>query len=180
MLAAPNIHKPSKLPTILIAVALASAVAYFAFFRHKPEAPPAPPSPAPAAAAAPARVEPAVAAEAPKPEPARREAPKKVVAPAPPPVAVSFAPPARSLKTEVDELIAEGRWRDARAKVAAGFSGPLPDAERIELAQAGARINQELLQTRADDKDVELYEIQQGDTLESIAKKYKALNGVKG
>jgi hypothetical protein len=185
MLAAPNLHKPSKLPTILIAVALASAVAYFAFFRHKPE-------PLPAAARAPAVAAVRTAAPSaapvaespdgmrplpPKAEP-KHEPQKKVAAPAP--VAVSFAPPARSLKTEIDELIADGKWRDARAKVAAAFGGPVGDAERTELAQQGIKINHELLQNRADEKDVELYEIQQGDTLEMIARKFKALNGVKG
>jgi hypothetical protein len=177
MLAAPSLNKPSKLPTILIAVALASAVAYFAFFRHKPEAPP-PPAPA-AAAPAPApikKVEAPVVAEAPKPEPKREV--KKPAASAP--VPVSFTPPARSIKSEVDELIADGKWREGRARVASAFSGAIPDADRIELAQAGIKINQELLQTRADEKDIELYEIQQGDTLESIAKKFKALSGVKG
>jgi hypothetical protein len=184
MLAAPSLHKPSKLPTILIAVALASAVAYFAFFRHKPEVPAAA-APAPVAAApvrsATARPEPAVAeapkAEPPKAEP-RHEAHKKVSAPAP--AAVNFTPPARSFKTEIDDLIADGKWREARAKVAAAFGGPVGDAERTGLAQLGVRVNQELLQNRSDEKDVELYEIQQGDTLESIARKFKALNGVKG
>ena len=183
MLAAPNVRKPSKLPTLLVVVALASAVAYFAFFRPRPQ--PAAPAaaPAPLVAAAPAsapKVEPAPApvvaapkvVEAPKPEPRK--------AAAPPPVAVVFTPPVKSLKTEIDELIADGRWRDARAKVAAAFGGPIGDAERTELAQQGVKINHELLQNRADEKDVELYEIQQGDTLEMIARKFKALNGVKG
>jgi len=189
MLAAPNVRKPSKLPTMLVALALASAVCYFAFFRHKPQqAAPAAPAPAVAAstslgtgaapAPAPKVQAPPVVVEAPRPEPPKAE-PKK--APAPPPVAVSFTPPPpKSLRTEVDELIAAGKWREARAKVAAAFSGPLGDAERTELAQAGIKINQELLQNRADEKDVELYEIQQGDTLEMIARKFKALSGVKG
>jgi hypothetical protein len=181
MLAAPNVRKPSRLPTLLIVIALASAVAYFAFFRPRPAQHAAPAAPAVAAApAAPApRVEPAPAVivdapkvEAPKPEP------KKVAAP--PPVPVVFTPPVKALKTEIEEMIADGRWRDARAKVAAVFGGPIGDAERTEIAQLGIKINQELLQNRADEKDVELYEIQQGDTLEMIARKFKALNGVKG
>lgn len=184
MLAAPNVRKPSRLPGVLMALAVASAISYFAFFRHKAEAPvtaPAAPA-APVAAAAP-KVEPPVAVEAPKPDPApapepKREAKKAAV---PPPVAVAFTPPPpRSVKTEVDELIADGKWRDARARVAAAFGGNIADADRIELGQLGIRINQELLQNRADEKDVELYEIQQGDTLESIARKFRALNGVKG
>ncbi|HEV3026712.1 MAG TPA: L,D-transpeptidase family protein [Planctomycetota bacterium] len=182
MLAAPNVRKPSRLPTILIALAVASAVSYFAFFRHKAEAPvTVPPSAPPPAAAAVPRVEPPpIVLEAPKPEraPEAKHDVKKTAPP--PPVAVVFTPPTRSLKTEIDELIADGKWRDARARVAAGFSGPIGDAERLELAQLGIRINQELLQNRADEKDVELYEIQQGDTLESIAKKFRALSGVKG
>jgi hypothetical protein len=184
MLAAPNVRRPSRMPTILIAVALASAVAYFAFVRPKPQPPAAPPAPPVAAAPAPA---PATKVEAPAPAPVeahkveapKHEAPRKAAPP--PPVAVAFTPPpARSLKTEIDELIADGRWRDARAKVSAAFGGALGDAERTELAQAGIRINKELLQERADERDVELYEIQQGDTLEMIARKFKALNGVKG
>jgi len=181
MLAAPNVRKPSRLPTILMALAVASAVSYFAFFRHKAEAPAAaPPAPAPAAAVTAPRREVLPAPEILRPEPApeaKREVKKAAV---PPPVAVVFTPPPRSLKTEIDELIADGKWRDARARVAAGFSSAIGDAERLELAQLGIRINQELLQTRADEKDVELYEIQQGDTLESIAKKFRALSGVKG
>ena len=186
MLAAPNVRKPSRLPTLLIVVALASAVAYFAFFRPRPAQPATP-----AAAAAPAvavaapapahapKVEPAPAAvvEAPKVE-AHKSEPKKVAPP--PPVPVVFTPPVKTLKTEIEEMIADGRWREARAKVAAAFGGPIGDAERTEVAQLGIKINQELLQNRADEKDVELYEIQQGDTLEMIARKFKALNGVKG
>jgi len=184
MLAAPNVRKPSRLPTVLMALAVGSAVSYFAFFRHKAEAPAAvPPAAHTTPAAAAPRAEPPVAAapaEIPKPEPApepKRDVKKAAV---PPPVAVVFPPPPRNAKSEVDELIADGKWRDARAKVAAAFGGPVGDAERLELAQLGIRINQELLQNRADEKDVELYEIQQGDTLESIAKKFRALNGVKG
>jgi len=183
MLAAPNVRKPSRLPTLLIVMALASAVAYFAFFRPRsahpaPAAAPAPavaaatPAPAPKVEPAPAAVADAPKAEAPKPEP------KKVAAP--PPVPVVFTPPVKTLKTEIDELIADGKWREARAKVAAAFSGPIGDAERTEMGQQGIKINHELLQNRSDEKDVELYEIQQGDTLEMIARKFKALNGVKG
>jgi hypothetical protein len=185
MLAAPNVRKPSRIPTVLIAVAVGSAVAYFAFFRHKPQ-PAAPPAPGPVAekpvAPPPAsRVEPLDGAEAPKAVAPKPEAPRKAAAPAPVPVVFTPPPPPpRSAKTEIDELIADGKWREARAKVSAAFSGPIGDAERTELAQVGIKINQELLQNRADEKDVELYEIQQGDTLESIARKFKALNGVKG
>ncbi|HZE97732.1 MAG TPA: L,D-transpeptidase family protein [Planctomycetota bacterium] len=187
MLVAPNVRKPSRLPTILMAVALAVAVSYFAFFRHRQGTPPAaPPVAAASVAAAAPRVQPPdPVAQAPAPDPApdpapepKREVRKAVV---PPPVPVVFTPPpGRSLKSEIDELIADGKWRDARAKVAAGFSAAIGDADRLELAQSGIRINRELLQERADEKDVELYEIQQGDTLESIAKKFRALNGVKG
>ncbi len=185
MLAAPNVRKPSRVPTVLIAMAVASAVAYFAFFRHKPQPPVPAVAPVVAEKAAapvpqPVKIEPAVVAEVPKAEliQPKPEAPKKSVAPAPIPVV--FTPPAKSLKTEIDELIADGKWREARAKTAAAFSGSIGDAERTELAQVGIKINQELLQNRADEKDVELYEIQQGDTLEMIARKFKALNGVKG
>jgi hypothetical protein len=185
MLAAPNVRKPSRFPTVLIAIAVGSAVTYFAFFRHKPQ-PPTPLAPAQVAEKvaapppAPVKVEPAPLAETPKVEALhpKPEAPRKAAAPAPVPVV--FTPPTKSLKTEIDELIADGKWRDARAKVAAAFSGAIGDAERTELAQVGIKINQELLQNRADEKDVELYEIQQGDTLESIARKFKALSGVKG
>ena len=66
MLAAPSNHKPSKLPTILIAVAVASAVVYLAFFRHKEPAPAV--AAAPAAAVASVRVETAPPVEPPKAE----------------------------------------------------------------------------------------------------------------
>ena len=182
MLAAPNVRKPSRLPTLLIVIALASAVAYFAFFRPRPQQPAAPAAAAatPAVAAAPApKVEPAPGCVLPVPKvEAVKPEPKKAAAP--PPVPVVFTPPVKTLKTEIDELIADGKWREARAKVAAGFSGSIGDAERTEMAQQGIKINHELLQNRADEKDVELYEIQQGDTLEMIARKFKALNGVKG
>lgn len=187
MLAAPNVRKPSRMPTILIAVALASAVAYFAFFRHQPKPPAVPPVSSTPVALAPAHrssepVKLPAALEAPRPEApkaeVKHEVQKMVAAPAP--VAVSFTPPVRSPKAEIDDLIAEGRWREARAKVAAAFAGSIGDAERSELAQQGIKINQELLQNRTDEKDVELYEIQQGDTLESIARKFRALSGVKG
>jgi hypothetical protein len=181
MLAAPNTRRPSRLPTLLIAVAVASAVSYFAFFRHKPEHAAGAPAAAPAPVASAPKAEPPAPVELPKPEPApepvKRETKKHAV---PPPVPVVFTPPPRSVKTEIDELIADGKWRDARAKVAAAFGGAIGDAERLELAQLGIRINREILQERADEKDVEIYEIQQGDTLESIAKKFKALSGVKG
>ncbi len=184
MLVAPDIRKPSRLPTILMAVAVASAVSYFAFFRHKAEAPAVPPAPpaAPVAAAPKLKVEahaPVAAAPDPAPAPVETKHRKPAVA-APAPVPVAFTPPVRSAKTEIEELIADGKWRDARARVSASFGAAPSDAERLELAQLGIKVNQELLQNRADEKDVELYEIQQGDTLESIAKKFKALNGVKG
>jgi len=182
MLAAPNVRKPSRVPTVLIAMAVASAVAYFAFFRHKPQTPvpAAPPLVAEKSAVPPPpKAQTAVVAEAPKVEaPAPKpEAPRRA---SPAPIPVVYTPPTKSLKTEIDELIADGKWREARAKVSAAFSGAIGDAERIELGQVGIKISQELLQNRADEKDVELYEIQQGDTLESIARKFKALNGVKG
>jgi len=181
MLVAPDVRKPSRLPTILMAVAVASAVSYFAFFRHKAEAPAVPPAAAATAVAAAPKVEPpAPAAPDPLPAATPESKPRAAAVAAPAPVPVAFTPAVRSPKTEVEELIADGKWRDARARISAVFGGAIGDAERLELAQLGMRINQELLQNRADERDVELYEIQQGDTLESIAKKFKALNGVKG
>src|SRR4051812_13700703 len=119
MLAAPNVRRPSRLPTVLMALAVASAVSYFAFFRHKADHGVAAPPAAPAPVAAATRVEPPAPIEAPKPERAP-EPPKKELrkAAASPPVPVAYTPPPRSVKTEIDELIADGKWRDARAKVA--------------------------------------------------------------
>jgi lipoprotein-anchoring transpeptidase ErfK/SrfK len=80
----------------------------------------------------------------------------------------------------VDALLAEGRWREARAKLAPLFVAPCSDADRTSLSTKGLEISQQLLVLKPDEKDLELYEIQQGDTLEGIAKKFKTLNGVKG
>src|SRR5947207_7925249 len=115
MLAAPNVRKPSKLPTILVVVALASAVAYFAFFRHRPQpvAPSAPPTvadkravPAPATKLEIATVEaPRVETPAPRTEAPRKSASAEAAVGKPVPV-VFTPPPSRSAKTETDELIA--------------------------------------------------------------------------
>ena len=147
----------SSLPTVLIVLACASVAAYFAFFRGKGE----PTEPIPAAAAA-------VETKAPPPPPPAPEIPKPV------------EPPKPSAIHEVDGLMADGKWREARMKVSSLFSGALADGERAELARRGLEINQKLLQDKAESSDVELYEIRQGDTLEGIAKKFKQLSGVKG
>src|SRR5204862_375579 len=97
------------------------------------------------------------------------------VEPPPPPPTVQ-----KSAVHEIEELCAQSHWREARAKLAPLFVSPLSDPERLELARKGIEISQQLLQGPAEDKDVELYEIKQGDTLDGIAKKFRSLNGVKG
>ena len=186
MLHTPSTRKPaaSSLPTVMIVVACAAVACYFAFFRGKAPAPtaapetpvaaaPAAPAPAPALKPATAAVDPLVVfnppAPAPKPAP-RVESPK--------PVQVAFA--SRGPSEEAAALRADGKWREARLKVAAAFGSSIPDAERMELGRLGMEINRQLLQEKPDPADVELYEIRQGDTLEGIARKFKSLYGVKG
>jgi len=151
----------SGIPTLLVILACVSAVSYFAFFRKGPPVA----QEVPVAAARP--VDPAPMEQLPEPA-------------VPAPLQVAFDPPARAIGNEIDDLCAEGRWRDARAKLAAAFGSAIPDGERIELSRTGIRISEELLRNKPDEKDVELYEIQQGDTLDMIARKFKTLNGVKG
>jgi hypothetical protein len=174
---------PSKLPTVLIVVVCASIAAYFAFFRGKSS--PTEPIPAasaqshPSAPAAHGAPPPVVRTPAPEVAPPAPEPPKaapKAPAPPPPPA----VPPARSAVYEIEELCAAGKWREARAKLAPLFVSAVPDSERSELAKKGLEISQQLLLTSTEEKDVELYEIQQGDTLEGIARKFRTLSGVKG
>ncbi len=195
MLGTPNARaSKSKLPSVLLVLALVAGGSYFLFFRPKPApaqvaAAPAAPAPAPAPKAPDIAVyekafseslaaAPVLAPAKPQPKVEPRKAAPAAVAP------VKFEAPAPAPaprpRAEVDGLIAEGKWREARSKVSSLFGSVASDADRSDLGTAGIRINQELLQNRVDEKETELYEIQQGDTLESIAKKFKALNGVKG
>ncbi|HYE97571.1 MAG TPA: LysM domain-containing protein, partial [Planctomycetota bacterium] len=192
MLHTPSTRKTaaSSLPTVMIVVACAAVACYFAFFRGKAPAPAA--APAVPVVAAPAAPAPVVAAPAPKPPatatvpvdplavfnppaPAPKPAPRIE---SPKPLPVAFAP--KGPVEDVAALVGEGKWREARAKVAAAFANAISDAERMELGRHGAEINRQLLQEKSDPADVELYEIRQGDTLEGIARKFKSLNGVKG
>jgi len=189
MLHTPHKRRSSSLPTVLVALALAAGVVYFAFFRAKP-GPAVAPSVAerPAAPAGPEAAAPERKAEEAKPAPSKVEAVEKPEPP--PPVQARFEPapskvegPAPAQKTaiqEIDALCAEGKWREARAKLAPLFAAPCVDLERVELARKGIEINLLLLVHKPDEKDIELYEIAQGDTLEGIAKKFRTLNGVKG
>ena len=161
-----------KLPTILVVVACASIASYFAFFRGKAN----PSEPSAAASAAEPAVTRSAPPEPPKPEPRKEEPrPAPKAEPAPPP-----APVQKSAAHEIEELCAQGHWREARAKLAPLFVSPVSDPDRLELARKGLEISRQLLQGATEEKDVELYEIKQGDTLEGIAKKFRALNGVKG
>jgi len=189
----PQAKRSAYLPVVLIVLACASTVVYLAFFRGGSEAA------SPAAAAAPVE-EPARAVRAPEAEPKAEEAAPapapapapKAPAPAPVPAVAKAEPPApvparyeppatRSASGEIDGFMAEGKWREARAKLSAVFSGPLTDPERADLAKKGMEINRQLLLAeKPDERELELYEIKQGDTLEGIARKFKALNGVKG
>jgi hypothetical protein len=209
MLHTPNHRrKSSSLPTVLVALALASVVVYFAYFRPKgepaggqvpassdsvsaPASRPAPADlapapagkPAPSAAEAdPGRAKAAPAAAKASEPKAEEPRPPAVKPEPPPPVPASFEAPApqKTALQEIDALCAEGRWREARAKLAPLFAAPGPDLERVELARKGIEINLQLLVHKPDEKDVDLYEIQQGDTLEGIARKFRTLNGVKG
>jgi hypothetical protein len=185
MLRKPKNESASRFPAVLIVLALVAGSSYLLFFRAKPAETPVAAAPkAPDAAAfekafresAPPAAAP-VAAPAPAPKPEVRK-------PAPAPEAVApvkfepAAPPAP--RTEIQALVASGKVREARSRLAALFSGAISDETRTELAEIGIQINRELLQNREDEKEFELYEIRQGDTLEAIARRYKTLNGVKG
>ncbi len=181
MLHTPGQRRSSSLPTVLVVLACASVAAYFAFFRGKGDRS----DPTPAAAAAELRrgePPPPPPPKAAEPAPAPVEAPRPLPAPPPPPPtpAPEPAPVRVSPAHEVDGLMADGKWREARLTVSSLFGGEIPDGERAELARRGLEISQKLLQEKADPADVELYEIKQGDTLEGIAKKFKGLSGVKG
>ncbi len=192
----PQAKRSSFLPVALVILACASAIVYLAFFRGgsapaSPAASAAAPSDAPAPAVGPEPAPPPPApqprAEEPRPAPApRAAAPAPVAAVArtepPPPVPARFEPPApRGASGEIDGLLAEGKWREAGAKLAAVFPGVLSDAERADLARKGMEVCRHLLLSeKPDEKAIELYEIRQGDTLEGIARKFKNLNGVKG
>ena len=192
--------RSSYLPVLAIVLVCASAIVYLAFFRGGGA--PAPSAPAAVAPAVEPEKAPEPAAEAPAPVALpKKGAPRPAVLPAaapkaeapapvpavarseaPPPLPARFEPPApRSPSGEIDGFMAEGRWREARAKLMAVFPGPISDAERADLAKKGMEINRQLLMSeKPDEKEVELYEIRQGDTLEGIARKFKNLNGVKG
>jgi hypothetical protein len=171
----------SRLPTAFIILAVASIAAYFAFFRGKSGAG-EPVSAAAAAELVPVKkMEPAPETFRPEPKTAPklepRDEPKpapKVEAPPPPP------PVQKSAAHEIEELCAQAKWREARAKLVSLFVSPVTDPERLELARKGMEISRQLLQGATEEKDIELYEIRQGDTLEGIARKFKTLNGVKG
>ncbi len=162
--------RTSSLPTVLIVVVCAAVAAYVAFFRGKS----APTDPStPAAAQAPAvRIELKEEKPVPPPPPAPPREAEKKAPPAP--------PPPRDPAADIDAALAQGDLRGARAKLAPLFSGDLTDAARTDLARKGVEINQKLVVIPPESKEFELYEIQQGDTLEGIARKFKALNGVKG
>ena len=170
----PQSRSSSGLPTVFVVLACASIAGYFMFFRGKSGAEPV----AAAAETVPGRGEgPAprrLAEPPPETRPAPKPEPKEEVKPAPKPEPGVQ----KSAAHEIAELCAQGRWREARAKLAPLFVSPLSDPERLELARRGIEISERLLQ--GEEKDVELYEIKQGDTLEGIAKKFKTLNGVKG
>lgn len=174
MLHTPGTRRPSSsLPTLLIVVACAAVAVYFAFFRGKP---PAPLAQAPAAEPAAPRVEQRPAAFV---APPVLEAPVVPKAPEPKPEPPK-PPPPPSLIEEIDAMAAAGRLGEARARLAPAFASSDSDAERLELARRAVDLNRRLLQDKADSPDIELYEIRQGDTLDSIARKFKAYNGVKG
>jgi hypothetical protein len=179
MLHTPN-KRSSGLGTVLAVLAAASAGFYFYTSWRRAAPPPERAEPAQASALRPA-TEPAPAPPtAAEPSPPRPAA-APIVEP-PPPVPVAFQPPPvpKGPLHEIEELCAQGRWREARARLAPLFLSPLADSDRTELARRGLEISQQTLVAHPEEKDVELYEIQQGDNLEGIARRFRALSGVKG
>jgi hypothetical protein len=156
----PQPRKSSRVAAGFVLIACSVAAAYFAFFRNKGQG-------ADSMAIA---HEPAVRIEV-KEEPAPPPPPPK---PVPPP-----APQAAGPLAEVRTLMDAGKLRDARASIAGAFGGSIPDPDREALGQSGLEINRKLLLDAPDERDIEYYEIRQGDTLEGIARWHPS-KGTKG
>jgi hypothetical protein len=151
------------------ALAVAGGV-YAACFRAKP---------AEAAKASP----PVAAAPAPEPPP---KVSAIVTPPAPEPVKPPPAKPAPDVTPRPDDLttikgmLTSGKLHEARKALAPIFLSTTDDRVRGELAARAMEINAKLLVTAPDERDVEIAEIKQGESLFAFAKRFKQFNGEYG
>lgn len=150
-----------------VALVVAGGV-YIAAYRGKG---PAPSGTTPETAAAPA---PAVKTAGP-------DLSATVVAPKPAPKPeVRPTPAAQDDLGMFNKLYGMGKWHDARTVLAAIFQSTSDDAVRADLAAKAIELNQKLLVTNPDERDVEIAEIKQGESLFAFAKRFKQFNGEYG
>src|SRR5262245_10831921 len=168
---------PPRLPAIAAGTSAIVLVLYFAFFRGHTD-----PTPTAAAAEAPAMAVQSIAdpppesRPEPKVEPKADPKPEPVAAPAPPPPP---APPASTPLRDFQRLYEEGKWREARRALVPIFAD-CDDKTRLDLAAKAIEINQKLLVTHPDDRDVEMAEVQNGDSLIVFARRFKQFHGEYG
>ena len=162
----PRRQKSSSLPTVALVLAIAAAVGYFGYFRdHLSDANASTP-----------------AIEQAPDMPISDRTPIAILE-SPPPVSnpdITTTETEETSFSDVDALMTEDRWREARTAIAARFGREIPDAERRALAKRAVKINLRLLKERPDERDVDLYTIVQGDSLAVIANKFTNRHGVKG
>ncbi len=158
----------SRLPALMVGSGAAIFVFYILFLRngHAPAAEARPSVPDPAVAAA---IEPAPA-PAPAPQPPA-PAPEPVLPPPPPP------PPQEDLLAKLTDA---GKLLEARDEIARRFAAEATDAQRLDLAAKAIALNQRLLVTDPQARDVEFAEINQGESLITFSRRFKQLHGEYG
>jgi hypothetical protein len=75
---------------------------------------------------------------------------------------------------------AAGKWYEARQALAPLFQSVTSDATRSELAARGMELNQKLLVSNPDERDIEIAEMKQGESLFAFAKRFKQFHGEYG
>jgi hypothetical protein len=96
------------------------------------------------------------------------------------PLKTDPAPPAQdSAFRTIHELCDAGKWIEARSAIAKVFASEISDADRTELAGLATRAQDRIL-AALESQDVELYQIQTGDSLSKISGKFKQLKGCYG
>ncbi|MBI2931777.1 MAG: L,D-transpeptidase [Planctomycetes bacterium] len=164
----------SRLPALMVAFGIAAFVFYFLFLRHgrSPAAEAAPPAaietPAEAAAASPAEPPVPVAEEKRQAAPAAEEPVQAPQTEPPPPAApADLFPPAE-------------KFFDSRADVARLFTSDIPDSVRSDVATKAIALNQQLLVTHPEPRDVELADIRSGENLTTFSRRFAQLHGEYG
>ena len=155
----------SRLPAFFVGSGLTLFAFYFIFLRpaKAPTAEAVPPAPV-------ATVEPAPVAT-----PAVTiEVVEETVLPAPEPK------PAPAQDLAFEKFAAEGKLFEARAEIAILFKKEIGDAARAAIAEKAIEINQRLLMTRPDPRDIEIAEIMQGENPTTFCRRFKQLHGEYG